>query len=216
LQLVLLGPPGAGKGTQAKLLVEKFQLLHLSTGDLLRTNIAEGTELGARAKPYMESGQYVPDSLINDMVEARIDAPDAAGGVIFDGYPRTIQQAETLDELLERKGRPIDVAIHLEVNASVLIARLSGRRVCTGCGAVYHVQTMPPLKADTCDVCGSKMIQRPDDNEETIRKRMEVYNEQTSPLLDYYLKQRKLRTVDASQGVERTFEKLSALLGGDS
>lgn len=214
MQLVLLGPPGAGKGTQAKLLVDRFQFLHLSTGDLLRKNIAEGTSLGAKAKPFIESGAYVPDGLINDMVEARIDEPDAVKGAIFDGYPRTQIQAEALDCLLQRKGRPLDVAIHLEVNPSILVARLSGRRVCTGCGAVYHLQTMPPLQEGVCDVCGSPLIQRPDDKEDTIRTRMEVYRQQTEPLLDYYTSSRRLRTVDAAQGVERTFERLSALLGG--
>ncbi len=213
--LVLLGAPGAGKGTQAKLIVDHFHLLHLSTGDLLRKNITEGTDLGRKAAPFMESGQYVPDALINDMVEVQLDRPEAACGIIFDGYPRTLQQAETLDDLLCRKGRPLDVALHLEVDTEALVARLAGRRVCTGCGAVYHLQSMPPLKSGVCDVCGSSLIQRTDDNETTIRKRMEVYQAQTEPLLGYYRSQRKLRDVDASGGVERTFEQINHLLGGD-
>jgi adenylate kinase len=213
VQIVLLGPPGAGKGTQANLMIERYHLLHLSTGELLRRNIAEGTALGMKAAPFMEKGQYVPDALVNDMVEACLDRPAARGGVIFDGYPRTVAQAETLDALLERKRRPLDVAIHLEVNPEDLVARLSGRRVCAGCGATYHLQSMPPLKVDACDLCGSWLYQRPDDNEDTIRTRMQVYRRQTEPVLDYYQAQHKLRTVDAGQGIERTFEQIQRLMG---
>lgn len=212
--MVLLGAPGAGKGTQARLIVEHFRLLHLSTGDLLRKNIHEGTDLGARAAPLMNNGQYVPDDLINAMVEAQLDRPEAACGVIFDGYPRTLQQAEALDDLLRRRGHPLDVTIHLHVDTEVLVARLAGRRVCTGCGAVYHLKTMPPLRPGICDACGSPLVQREDDNEETVRKRMEVYRAQTEPLLDYYRAQRRLREVDASNGVENTFERISRLLEG--
>lgn len=213
--VVLLGAPGAGKGTQAKLIVDRFHLLHLSTGDLLRRNIAEGTDLGRKAAPYLDSGWYVPDEVINGMVGAQLDRPEARRGVVFDGYPRTLQQAETLDALLCDKDRPLAVAIHLEVDTEDLVARLSGRRVCVGCGAVYHTQSMPPLEAGVCDVCGSALIQRADDNETTIRRRMEVYKAQTEPLLDYYRAQRKLRDVDAGGGVERAFEQINRLLGGD-
>jgi adenylate kinase len=213
VQIVLLGPPGAGKGTQAKLMVEEYHLMHLSTGELLRQNIAEGTALGMKAAPFMERGQYVPDALVNDMVAACLERPEARGGFILDGYPRTVEQAETLDALLESAGHPLDVAIHLDVNPDDLVQRLSGRRVCTGCGATYHLQSMPPLKPDQCDLCGSWLYQRPDDSEETIRTRMDVYRRQTEPVLDYYLAQRKLRTVDAGQGIERTFEQIQRLLG---
>lgn len=214
MQLLLLGPPGAGKGTQAKLITERYQLLHLSTGDLLRKNIANGTALGDEARPYMESGKYVPDELVNKMVEAAIDDPAARNGVVFDGYPRTLNQAETLDALLENKGRPIDVVINLDVMPEVLIERLSGRRVCKGCGAIYHVKTMPSLTQGVCDQCGGELYQRADDNEETIRTRLKVYNQQTEPLLNYYGQQRKLRNVDAAQGIERTSERVFELLGG--
>jgi adenylate kinase len=215
VQLVLLGPPGAGKGTQAKLITERYHLLHLSTGDVLRRNIAEGTALGHRAKPFIESGQYVPDELINRMVESEIMAPAAKEGVVFDGYPRTLNQAESLDTLLEEHKKPIDAVISLEVQSEEVISRLAGRRVCTGCGALYHLVSLPPLKPDVCDHCGSWLYQRADDNEQTIRTRLEVYCTQTEPLLDYYRKQRKLRTVDAARGIERTFERVVQLLGGD-
>lgn len=214
MQLVLLGPPGAGKGTQAKMIVEHFGLLHLSTGDMLRKNVAAGTPLGAQARTYMDSGQYVPDQLINAIVEATLLGPDAQRGVVFDGYPRTGNQAQTLDKLLTRLQRPITLVVALEVNLEDLVKRLSGRRVCTGCGAPYHVKTMPPLQAGVCDACGSPLEQRPDDQEDTIRTRLDVYHRQTEPLLDYYGKQRKLRRVDAGQGIERTFENLQRLLEG--
>jgi len=216
VQIVLLGPPGAGKGTQARLMVERYHLLHVSTGELLRQNIAEGTALGMKAAPYMEQGQYVPDSLVNDMVESCLSGPTARNGFILDGYPRTVAQAETLDAYLTRKDRPLDVAIHLDVNPEDLVRRLSGRRVCAGCGATYHLETMPPLKPGQCDLCGSWLYQRPDDSEETIRTRMAVYRKQTEPVLDYYLRQRKLRTVDAGQGIERTFEHIQRLLGEET
>ncbi|HEY3267373.1 MAG TPA: adenylate kinase [Armatimonadota bacterium] len=213
MELVLLGAPGAGKGTQAKLITEAYRLLHLSTGDVLRRNVADGTPLGLEAKKYMDGGQYVPDDLINDLVADQMERPEAKGGVAFDGYPRTLNQAEKLDAMLGKKCRPIDVAINLEVDEEALVVRLAGRRVCGGCGAPYHLKSMPPLRPDVCDACGSPLIQRPDDREETIRTRMEVYRRQTEPLLDYYAKQRKLRTVDASEGIEKTFERVQALLG---
>ncbi|HEY3412985.1 MAG TPA: adenylate kinase [Armatimonadota bacterium] len=214
MQLILLGAPGSGKGTQAKLIVQQHGWLHLSTGDVLRKNVADGTPLGAKAKPLMESGQYVPDDLINAMVEDQLDRPEGRGGVVFDGYPRTINQAQALDALLERKGRPVQLVLHLEINPEALIARLSGRRVCTGCGAPYHTVSMPPLKEGVCDACGSPLMQRKDDSEETVRTRLEVYQKQTAPLLDYYAAQGKLRAVDAAEGVEKTFEGIQAVLAG--
>lgn len=212
MQLILLGAPGSGKGTQAKLIVEACGWLHLSTGDLLRKNVAEGTPLGAKAKPIMESGQYVPDDIINDMVEDQLRRPEARSGVVFDGYPRTLNQAQTLDDMLDRLGRPIEAVVHLEIDPEELVSRLSGRRVCTGCGAPYHVKAMPPLREGVCDSCGSPLMQRKDDSEETVRTRLEVYRQQTSPLLDYYQAQGKLRTVDAGEGIEKTFERIRAVL----
>jgi adenylate kinase len=214
VQLILLGAPGSGKGTQAKLIVEKHGWLHLSTGDVLRKNVAEGTALGAQAKPLMESGQYVPDDLINAMVEDQLDRPEARSGVVFDGYPRTRNQAEALDALLERKGRPIEKVLHLEINPDALVARLAGRRVCTGCGAPYHTTSMPPLKEGVCDACGSPLMQRKDDSEETVRTRLDVYKTQTAPLLDYYSAQGKLFAVDAADGIEKAFEGIQAILAG--
>lgn len=212
MQIVLLGPPGAGKGTQAERMVEDYHLLHISTGELLRRNIAEGTALGMKAAPYMEQGQYVPDSLVNDMVAACLSGPAAHSGFILDGYPRTVAQAETLDALLQARGAPLDMAIHLEVNPDDLVRRLSGRRVCTGCGATYHLETKPPAKRGVCNLCGSWLYQRPDDREETIRTRMEVYHKQTEPVLDYYRGRNKLHTVDANKGIAGTFEQIQALL----
>jgi adenylate kinase len=214
LQLILLGAPGSGKGTQAKLIVEAHGWLHLSTGDVLRKNVADGTDLGARAKPIMESGQYVPDDLINAMVEDQLDRPEAQAGVVFDGYPRTLNQAQSLDVLLARKDRPIERALHLEINPDELVARLGGRRVCTGCGTPYHVKSLPPVQEGVCDACGSPLMQRKDDAEDTVRTRLDVYKAQTAPLLDYYAAQGKLRTVDASQGIEKTFEGIQAALAG--
>jgi adenylate kinase len=212
VQLILLGAPGSGKGTQAKLIVEKHGWLHLSTGDLLRKNVADGTALGAKAKPIMESGQYVPDDIINGMVEDELDKPAAQQGVVFDGYPRTLNQAASLDALLQRKGRPVEAVLHLEINPDELVARLSGRRVCTGCGAPYHVKSLPPVKDGVCDACGSPLTQRKDDSEETVRTRLNVYRDQTSPLLEYYAGQGKLVAVDASEGIEKTFEGIQAAL----
>ena len=214
MQLILLGAPGSGKGTQAKLIVEKHGWLHLSTGDVLRKNVAEGTALGAKAKPLMESGQYVPDDLINAMVEDQLDRPEGRTGVVFDGYPRTLNQAQALDALLERKGRPIEKVLHLEINPEALVARLAGRRVCTGCGAPFHLANMPPLKEGICDACGSPLMQRKDDSEETVRTRLDVYKAQTAPLLDYYAAQGKLYEVDASEGIEKAFEGIQAVLAG--
>lgn len=214
MQLILLGAPGSGKGTQAKLIVEKHGWLHLSTGDVLRKNVAEGTALGARAKPIMESGQYVPDHLINAMVEDQLDRPEGRTGVVFDGYPRTLNQAEALDALLERKGRPVERVLHLVINPEELITRLSGRRVCSACGAPYHVRAMPPLQEGVCDACGSPLMQRKDDSEDTVRTRLDVYDAQTAPLLDYYASQGKLQNIDASEGIEKTFERIQALLAG--
>lgn len=212
MQLILLGAPGSGKGTQAKLIVEKHGWLHLSTGDLLRKNVADGTALGAKAKPIMESGQYVPDDIINGMVEDELDKPAAQAGVVFDGYPRTLNQAASLDALLERKGRPIEAVLHLEINPDELVARLSGRRVCTGCGAPYHVKSLPPVKDGVCDACGCALVQRKDDSEDTVRTRLQVYKDQTSPLLEYYAAQGKLIAVDASEGIEKTFEGIQSAL----
>ena len=214
MQLILLGAPGSGKGTQAKLIVEKHGWLHLSTGDVLRKNVAEGTALGAKAKPLMESGQYVPDDLINAMVEDQLDRPEGRTGVVFDGYPRTLNQAQALDALLERKGRPVEKVLHLEINPQALVARLAGRRVCTGCGAPYHLVSMPPLKEGVCDACGSPLMQRKDDSEETVRTRLDVYKTQTAPLLDYYAAQGKLYAVDATGGIEKAFEGIKAVLAG--
>jgi adenylate kinase len=214
VQLILLGAPGSGKGTQAKLIVEKHGWLHLSTGDVLRKNVAEGTPLGARAKPIMESGQYVPDDLINAMVEDQLDRPEGRTGVVFDGYPRTLNQAEALDALLDRKCRPVEMVLHLVIDPEELITRLSGRRVCTGCGAPYHLRAMPPLHEGVCDACGSPLMQRKDDSEETVRTRLDVYNAQTAPLLDYYAGQGKLQNIDASEGIEKSFERIQAALAG--
>lgn len=214
MQLILLGAPGSGKGTQAKLIVEKHGWLHLSTGDVLRKNVAEGTALGSQAKPLMESGQYVPDDLINAMVEDQLDRPEARAGVVFDGYPRTLNQAQALDALLERKGRPIEKVLHLEINPDALVARLSGRRVCTGCGAPYHLVSMPPLKEGICDACGCPLMQRKDDAEDTVRTRLEVYKTQTAPLLDYYDAQGRLYAVNAADGIENAFEGIQAVLAG--
>ena len=212
--VVLLGAPGSGKGTQAKILAAKLGLLHLSTGDVLRRNVAENTELGALAVPFMNAGKYVPDDLINSMVEAEIDAPAAAKGVIFDGYPRTLNQAQALDALLESKNRPIDYVINLEIDPEALVVRLGGRRVCRNCGQIYHLVSQAPAKPGVCDTCSVELYQRDDDKEETIRTRQKVYTDQTAPLLKYYDDRGHMLTFDAAEGIDTTAAGILAALEG--
>ncbi len=210
LVLILLGPPGAGKGTQAKMLEEKMHLPHISTGDLLRDHIRRRTDLGKQAQGYMGNGHLVPDALILDMLFERVSQKDCAHGYILDGFPRTIPQAEALQERL--KGKPAPIVVNLDLSDAKIIERLTKRVVCETCGATYHLLYSPPQVKGQCDKCGSKLIQRPDDTEEVIAKRLMVYHEQTKPLIAFYSRQNLLHTVECSGGKEQVFkEVLSAI-----
>lgn len=206
MKLVLLGPPGAGKGTQAKKLEQEFGLTHISTGDIFRENIKNETELGKQVKSYLDSGRLVPDELTIAMVWDRLDQEQ--DDYLLDGFPRTLEQADALTEGLTQRGEALDDVLSIEVEASKLIKRLSGRRSCPNCGAVYHVVDNPPQKEGICDVCGHELVQRSDDREETVAQRLDVYREQTEPLIAYYEAQGNLVSIDGDQPVDAVFEAI--------
>jgi len=212
MRIVLIGAPGSGKGTQAKYLIEKYGIPQISTGDLLREAVAEQTPLGLQAKQYMESGQLVPDELVLDLISERLGKPDTDKGFILDGFPRNIPQAEALDRMLERVGKPLQVSLLIDVPLDILMQRLTGRRTCSACGAIYNVYTNPPRVPGRCDKCGGELVQRADDNEETVAKRLRVYQEQTAPLIDYYRQQGILRTVPGVGEVEEIFQAIVRIL----
>ncbi len=212
MKIIMLGAPGAGKGTQAKQIAAKYQIPHISTGDIFRANIKNGTELGKKAKTFMDQGLLVPDELVVDLVVDRVSQDDCANGYVLDGFPRTIPQAESLDAALAAKGDAVDVAIDVDVPDENIVSRMSGRRACVGCGATYHIQYNPTKKADVCDVCGEKLILRDDDKPETVQKRLSVYHEQTQPLIAYYSKAGKLKTVDGTVDMEEVFRAITAIL----
>lgn len=213
MNIVLLGPPGAGKGTQAKVLAKKLGVPHISTGDLLRQNVAAGTPLGAKAKDYMNKGLLVPDELVGQMLEARLREDDVKKGFILDGYPRNLNQAKELDSLLGRLGMRIDKAIDLVASEQVIVQRLSGRLVCRKCGALYHRTNMPPKKAGVCDLCGGELYQRSDDKEETIRKRLAVYRDEVAALLKYYEEKGLLVRVPSDDEATVVLDRMLELLG---
>jgi len=211
LNLILLGPPGAGKGTQAEQLVEDFGLPHISTGDMLRAQVAEGTELGRRAKSYMDAGELVPDEVIVGMIVERIGLPDAADGFLLDGFPRNQQQAEALDEALKLLDRQLTAALLVEVPDDEVVRRLAGRRVCVkNPSHIYHVEFDPPKHEDVCDQDGSRLIQRDDDREETIRRRLEVYHAQTEPLIGFYDRAGLLRRIDGRRSPDEVHAHMRA------
>jgi adenylate kinase len=193
--IILLGPPGAGKGTQAKTLAQKMKLPHISTGDILRQNAKDATELGRRAKEFMHKGALVPDALVNQMLVQRLGEDDTRNGFILDGYPRNINQAEALDGILQKKNIKVDFVIYLDTSERVIIQRLGGRLVCSSCGEIFHIKNMPPKVDMICDTCGGKLYQRTDDQEETIKKRLEVYRLESSPVINYYKAKKKLYTL---------------------
>lgn len=192
MKIILLGPPGAGKGTQAKVLSQRLKTPHISTGDLLRQNVAENTELGKKAKDIMEKGALVPDELVTSMLIERIAQPDVKDGFILDGYPRNINQAKALEDLLKKRSNDIDIVIYLDTSTRVVIQRLSGRLVCSSCGMNFHKKNMPPKKDMLCDACNGRLYQRSDDNEDTIKRRLEVYKKEVSPIIGYYEERKKL------------------------
>ncbi len=208
MRAVLLGPPGAGKGTQAKKLVKQYGVPQISTGDIFRKNIKEGTELGKKAQEYMNAGGLVPDELVVDLVKDRLTQEDCANGYLLDGFPRTIAQAEQLDEFLSGLGSKLDAVINFEVGYDSLMERLTGRRLCKACGASYHVKNFPPKTEGVCDKCGGELIQRDDDTAETAKKRIEVYEESTAPLIEYYTKSGVLKNFDAEKDPDEVFEDI--------
>ena len=213
MKIVMLGAPGAGKGTQAKMIASKYQIPHISTGDIFRANIKNGTELGKKAKSYMDQGLLVPDELTVDLVIDRLANDDCKNGYILDGFPRTIPQAEALDAALAKLGEKMDYAIDVDVPDENIVSRMSGRRACTGCGATYHIVYNPSKKGDCCEVCGEKLILRDDDKPETVQKRLNVYHEQKQPLIDYYTKQGILKAVDGTQDMNDVFTAITNILG---
>lgn len=202
MRLVLVGPPGAGKGTQAEFIAAQLAVPKISTGDIFRDNVARGTELGVRARTYMDSGQLVPDEVTINMVRERLAEPDAADGFLLDGFPRTVPQAVALDKLVADLGAGLDVVLELVVDDDEVIRRLSGRRTCRGCGKIWHVEFDPPLREGSCDRCGGSLFQRDDDKAETVAERLRVYSRDTAPLVDYYGAQGKLVGIDATGPVE--------------
>lgn len=213
LRAVLLGPPGAGKGTQAVRLVEKYEIPHISTGDIFRKNIKEGTELGKKAQEYMNAGALVPDELVVDLVKDRLQQDDCKNGFLLDGFPRTIFQAEKLDEFLSESNQKMDIVINLKVEKEALIKRLTGRRVCKDCGASYHIVNVPPKKEGVCDICGGELIQRKDDNIETVENRINVYEDQTAPLIGYYKEAGPLVDFDGEASLDEVFDAIVQAIG---
>ena len=213
MKIIMLGAPGAGKGTQAKKIAEKCGIPHISTGDIFRANIKNGTELGKKAKTYMDQGLLVPDELVCDLVVDRIQQDDCKKGYILDGFPRTIPQAESLDKALQAIGEKMDYAIDVEVPDENIVKRMGGRRACVGCGATYHLVYAPTKKEGICDACGGELILRDDDKPETVQKRLGVYHEQTQPLIDYYKNHGILREVDGSVDMEDVFKEILNILG---
>ena len=208
MKIIMLGAPGAGKGTQAKKIAEKYSIPHISTGDIFRANIKNGTELGKKAKTYMDQGLLVPDELVVDLVVDRVAQDDAKNGYVLDGFPRTIPQAKALDEALAKLGEKVDYAINVEVPDENIIRRMSGRRACVSCGATYHLVHIPPKKDGICDTCGSELILRDDDKPETVKKRLDVYHEQTQPLIDYYKESGILKEVDGTVDMADVFSAI--------
>ncbi len=212
MKIIMLGAPGAGKGTQAKNIAEKFNIPHISTGDIFRANIKNGTELGKKAKSYMDQGLLVPDELTCDLVVDRIAADDCANGYILDGFPRTINQAEALEAALAKQGTTVDFAVNVDVPDENIVNRMSGRRACLKCGATYHIVFNAPKTEGVCDACGEALVQREDDKPETVQKRLSVYHEQTQPLIDFYENKKVLRTVDGTKPVEDVFAQILDVL----
>lgn len=213
LRTVLLGPPGAGKGTQAAKIVDKYGIPHISTGDIFRENIKKGTELGKKAQEYMNRGELVPDDLVIEIATTRLLEDDCRNGFLLDGFPRTVHQAEKLDEFLAAHGGQLDKVIDIAVGKDELMTRLTGRRVCKNCGASYHIVNIPPAKEGICDRCGGPLIQRADDNTETVANRIEVYEDQTKPLINYYEQAGKIVHIDGTTGLENVFADIVKALG---
>lgn len=212
MKIIMLGAPGAGKGTQAKMIAEKYGIPHISTGDIFRSNIKDGTELGMEAKKYMDQGLLVPDELTVKILLDRVARADCRNGYVLDGFPRTIPQAEVLDQALEKIGDQIDFAVNVSVPDENIVKRMSGRRACVGCGATYHIEHIPPKKEGICNTCGMELILREDDKPETVQNRLNVYHSQTQPLIEFYQKKGILQTVDGTVDMKAVFDAIVAIL----
>jgi adenylate kinase len=215
MHLLIMGPPGAGKGTQADQLVKRLKIAHISTGDMFRQAIKEGTDLGKKAKEYMDAGKLVPDAITVGIVKERLGAPDCQKGFLLDGFPRTVQQAEALDAILTELGMPLDAVFNLEVQLEKLVARLTGRRVCTKCGANYHIEYNQPKEAGKCDQCNADLYHRSDDTEATVRSRLDVYTQQTQPLIDYYQVKGLVKGINGDQPISQVLRDIGKSLGRD-
>ncbi|SFB98307.1 adenylate kinase [Butyrivibrio sp. YAB3001] len=213
MKIIMLGAPGAGKGTQAKMIADKYKIPHISTGDIFRANMKNGTELGLKAKEYMDKGLLVPDELTVEILLDRVAQDDCKDGYVLDGFPRTIPQADVLDKELTKLGDKVDFAINVDVPDENIVRRMSGRRACLKCGATYHIEHIPPKKEGICDNCGSELVQREDDKPETVQNRLSVYHEQTQPLIDYYTNKQILKTVDGTKDMQEVFNDIVSILG---
>ena len=212
MKIIMLGAPGAGKGSQASRIAKEYQLPHISTGDIFRANLKEETELGKRAKSFMDKGELVPDDITIAMLLDRIHKEDCKNGYILDGFPRTIPQAEALKEALAKKDEKIDLALDVEASDELIIKRMAGRRTCPACGAIYHIVTLQPKTEGICDRCGADLIQRKDDNEETVKNRLKIYHEVTEPLISYYKKEGILEEIDGAEELDKVFEKVKRII----
>ncbi len=212
MKIIMLGAPGAGKGTQAKMIADRYSIPHISTGDIFRANIKNGTELGKKAKEYMDQGLLVPDELVCDLVVDRVQQDDCANGYVLDGFPRTIPQAESLDAALAALGTGVEYAINVDVPDENIVRRMSGRRACVTCGATYHLEHIPPKQEGICDRCGAALILRDDDKPETVTKRLDVYHTQTQPLIDYYTAKKVLVDVDGTKHMDEVFADIVNIL----
>lgn len=215
VKVVLFGPPGAGKGTQAKSICNRYSIPHISTGDIFRKNISENTPLGIEAKKYIDNGQLVPDEVTINMVKDRLQAEDCRMGYLLDGFPRTVHQANALEEFLDDRKESLDTALLIQVPSEFILERMTGRRVCPSCGASYHVKFNPTKIESKCDVCGSDIIQRKDDSEETVKERLAVYERQTQPLIEYYKEKDLLSVVDGTKAINEVFESICKILGSE-
>jgi adenylate kinase len=216
MKIVLLGPPGAGKGTQAKQISSKYEIPHISTGDIFRKNISEKTKLGLEAKAFMDKGLLVPDEVTINIVKSRLEEADCLSGFLLDGFPRTVEQAEALDEFLKEKSSKLDSTLLINVPKSSILERMTGRRVCPSCGASFHVKFNPPKDGSKCDFCGAEVIQRKDDSEATVKERLDVYEKQTEPLVSYYKSSGVLSIVDGTKDIDVVFENICNFLGSEN
>ena len=213
MKIIMLGAPGAGKGTQAKMIAEKYSIPHVSTGDIFRANIKNGTDLGKQAKEYMDAGKLVPDELTVKILLDRVAQDDCKNGYVLDGFPRTIPQAEVLEDALNKLGDKIDYAVNVDVPDENIVRRMSGRRACLKCGATYHIEHIPPKQEGICDTCGSELVLRDDDKPETVLNRLKVYHDQTQPLIDFYTERNVLKTVDGTKDMKDVFADIISILG---